>query len=60
MIMQIVASIQYQVNTVLPIPIPTLIFLTSKDSLCKGEQCVMIYKTNHRHLPNSEHILMSP
>lgn len=51
-ILQIVILIWYQVNRwpLLPIPMPILMLLTYKGSICSGEQCVMIYEINHHQL----------
>lgn len=45
-ILQIVILIWYQVNRglLLSIPMPILMLLTYKGSICSGQQCVMIYE----------------
>lgn len=48
-------SIRCQENTRPALQTAVLILRTYKDSLCLGEQCVMIYEIKHHQFANSKH-----
>lgn len=52
-----ISAVRYQPNIEPAWPIPVPLLLTCKGSLCRREQCVVIYEMSSLHLANSEQIL---